>query len=176
VYGFEPDLPNPLSAYHEDVSFEELQDTLITDPESLITFFKTLHNEIKEQLVVKDAAYAEQYKKSIQILEKFAPTDIQEGDLVLIKQRKTGGLRLPAMGPFTFKGYRGKHNNHATVISIQSGKEFSVAASHLIKFEGEMSPILISQARRLVELLELKAPVPRGRPRKRPELEENDND
>jgi hypothetical protein len=58
------------------VSFEELQDTLITDPESLITFFKTLHNEIKEQLVVKDAAYAEQYKKSIQMLEKFAPTDI----------------------------------------------------------------------------------------------------
>ena len=38
-----------------------------------------------------------------------------------------------------------------------------------------MSPILISQARRLVELLELKAPVPRGRPRKRPEIDKDDD-
>ncbi len=47
------------------------------------------------------------------------------------------------MGPFRFKCYRGK-NNHATVVSIYTGKEISVATSHLIKFEGEMSPVLIS--------------------------------
>jgi hypothetical protein len=34
-----------------------------------------------------------------------------------------------------------------------------------------MSPVLISQARRLVELLAMKEPIPRGRPRKRPEPE-----
>ena len=38
-----------------------------------------------------------------------------------------------------------------------------------------MSPVLISQARRLVELLAMKEPVPRGRPRKRPEADQ-DND
>ena len=75
------------------------------------------------------------------------------------------------MGPFRFKCYRGKSNNHATVVSIQTGKEISVATSHLIKFEGEMPPVLISQARRLVELLAMKEPIPRGRPKKRPEPE-----
>ena len=79
------------------------------------------------------------------------------------------------MGPFTFKGYRGKHNNHATVVSIQSGKEFSVAASHLIKFEGEMSPILISPASRLVGLLELKAAATKRLRRKRAALEATNN-
>lgn len=39
--------------------------------------------------------------------EKTAPEHLQEGDLVLIKQRKAGGLRLPLMGPFKFLKYRG---------------------------------------------------------------------
>ena len=69
-------------------------------------------------LAIKDSTYAEQYKKSIEKFDRLAPDDIQPGDLVLIKYRKTGGLRLPTMGPFIFKTYRGKNNNHATVISI----------------------------------------------------------
>ena len=59
IHGFEPDLPNPLSSYREEVSLEELENVLVSDPESLITFFKTLHETIKEQLAVKDTAYAE---------------------------------------------------------------------------------------------------------------------
>ena len=36
-------------------------------------------------LAIKDSAYAEQYKKSIEKFDRLAPEDIQPGELVHIK-------------------------------------------------------------------------------------------
>jgi hypothetical protein len=70
------------------------------------------------------------------------------------------------MGPFRFEKYRGKNNTSASVVNIQNGKKFTVAGSHLIPFDAEVSPLLISHANRLAELYKLKEYRKPGRPRK----------
>ena len=73
---------------------------------------------------------------------------------------------MPAMGPFEFIEYRGTNKTFAMVKNILTGREASVTASHLIPFDAEISPALISQAARLAEHLKFRAPLPRGRPPK----------
>ena len=70
------------------------------------------------------------------------------------------------MGPFEFIEYRGTNKTFAMVKNILTGREASVTASHLIPFDAEISPALISQAARLAEHLKFRAPLPRGRPPK----------
>ena len=43
LHGFEPDLPNPLSTKAEFNTLEDYKEVLINDPDSILTFFKTLH-------------------------------------------------------------------------------------------------------------------------------------
>ena len=48
------------------------------------------------------------------------------------------------MGPFEFTEYRGTNKTFALVKNILTGRETSVSASHLIPFDAEISPALIS--------------------------------
>ena len=99
---------------------------------------------MREQLENRDQIYISKYEKSVAGISEFAPEGLKEGDLVLIKQRKAGGLRLPLMGPFRFIKYRGQKKAFATVENILNGKEISVTTPHLVHFNAELSPALIS--------------------------------
>lgn len=48
------------------------------------------------------------------------------------------------MGPFQFVKYRGTRGVFATVHNIYNGNPISVTSSHLIPFDSEISPALIS--------------------------------
>ena len=60
----------------------------------------------------------------------------KNGDLVLIRQRKTGGVRHPAQGPYRFVRYATSKELTAIVDNPESGKRIEVASSHLAPYFG----------------------------------------
>ena len=103
-------------------SAEELEEAMATDAGKIIAHFRDVHEAIREALANRDQIYISKYEKSIGGLDKTAPENLEAGDLVLIKQRKAGGLRLPLMGPFRFIQYRGQKRTFATVENVLNGK------------------------------------------------------
>ena len=66
-----------------------------------------------------------------EMLVEFSP-----GDLVLLRQRRAGGLRLPAQGPYTFVRYRTSKRLTAEVENPLTGRLVSASVSHLIPYAG----------------------------------------
>jgi hypothetical protein len=47
--------------------------------------------------------------------------DFQQGAAVILKQRRTGGLRLPAQGPYRFIRYSNKQKRTAVIQNPETG-------------------------------------------------------
>ena len=62
------------------------------------------HLSVGKQLAAQDMQYVQDYARRT-VTE---PSQYLPGDLVLLKQRKVGGLRLPTVGPFRFVSFAGK--------------------------------------------------------------------
>ena len=60
------------------------------------------------------------------MLVEFSP-----GDLVLLRQRRAGGLRLPAQGPYTFVRYRTSKRLTAEVENPLAGRLVSASVLHM---------------------------------------------
>ena len=63
--------------------------------------------------------------------------DYHEGDLVLLRQRRAGGLRLPATGPYRFLQYRSSSKLTAAIEHPLTGKQLFVPVSHLLPYRGK---------------------------------------
>ena len=67
----------------------------------------------------------------------FELLDYHEGDLVLLGQRRAGGLRLPATGPYRFLRYRSSSKLTAAIEHPLTGKQLFVPVSHLLPYRGK---------------------------------------
>ena len=63
--------------------------------------------------------------------------DYQPGDLVLLRSRRAGGLRLPAQGPYRFKFYRGRAKLTADIEDPLTGQVIPATTSHFYLIKGQ---------------------------------------
>lgn len=57
--------------------------------------------------------------------------ELSPGDLVLVKNRRSGSLESKLVGPFEFVRYK-DYDKYAVVLRDDDGREFDCAASHLV--------------------------------------------
>ena len=63
--------------------------------------------------------------------------DYHEGDLVLLRQHRAGGLSLPATGLYRFLRYCSSSKLTAAIEHPLTGKQLFVPVSHLLPYRGK---------------------------------------
>ena len=88
---------------------------------------------MSEKLYLYDGRAKHQYNRSMEdeMLVEFSP-----GDLVLLRQRRAGGLCLPAQGPYTFVRCRTSKRLNTEVENPLTGRLVSASVSHFIPYAG----------------------------------------
>lgn len=83
----------------------------------------------------KIGLYDSRTKRYYDMQEPLAPEiEYKNGDLVLLRSRRAGGLKLPAQGPYRFKHYRGRGKLTADIEDPLSGKVVTATVAHLLPY------------------------------------------
>ena len=80
---------------------------------------REIRDVAKEKLALYDSRTKRYYDRTMADVEM---VEYQSGDLVLLRQRRSGGLRLPATGPYRFVRYQSGSKLTATIVNPLTGK------------------------------------------------------
>ena len=72
------------------------------------------------------------------------------GDLVLMRQKRPGKMKVRAVGPYRFAQYHGVRRATATVVCPRRGKEYRVSVANLVPIR---SASLKARLQRVLEVL-----------------------
>lgn len=62
--------------------------------------------------------------------------DLDHGDLVLVKNRESGSLETPLVGPFRFIMYK-DFDKYACILETDEGNTFDCSVSHIVPVDSD---------------------------------------
>lgn len=91
-----------------------------------------LCKELQVKLKQRDEDEKVRYDKNVgPVLE------LQQGDLVLVKNRSAGSLETPLVGPFRFLRYKDA-DRYACILENEDGTYFDCSMAHVVPVDSEV--------------------------------------
>ena len=115
IFGCEPLLPSAVKVREYDLEAAlKAADAASADEyvESLAMYLSELRALVRGRLALYDSRSKKYFDQVHAEMESY---EFKKGDPVILKQRKTGGIRLPAQGPYRFIRYLSSAKLTATI-------------------------------------------------------------
>ena len=146
LFGKEPLLPSSVRVREFDVE-AALEAADVVDAsghvEALAAYLWDLHQVVAERLALYDTRSKKYYDSVRKEQETY---EFSKGQAVILKQRKTGGIRLPAQGPYRFVKYNTKSKLTATIENPDTGKRDECSTAHLLPYYGKLGEVTIDDS------------------------------